>query len=120
MSKKEQFEHLAKQVEETGAGGHNKIGAGQIRAAALEDERQEELICKLQELNQQIDNSATKLSGSADKLAGGLDSVKQAVGQFNTDSGKLTKIVIIVAITSAAANVVYALTYVIQFITGKH
>lgn len=120
MSKKDQFEDLAKKVEEAGAGGHNKIGAGQIRAAALEDERQEELVGKLQELNQQMDSAATKLALSANKLSEGLESVQKAVERFNVDSGRLTKIVIIAAIASALANVVYAVTYVVQCLSGRH
>jgi len=121
MSKKDEFEKLAKQIEEAGAGGHNKIGAGQVRAAALQDERSEELVGKLASLKDQIDASATKLSDAADRLAAGLASVKDAVGQFNADSGRLTQMVIIVALASAAANIVYAATYVYSvFVVSKH
>jgi len=121
MSRRDEFEGIAKQVEESGAGGHNKIGAGQIRAAALQDERAEEFVNKLDQLIQQIETSVTELSNAAERLAAGLASVKEAVGQFNTDSGKLTGIIIIVAATSAAANIVYAITYVYAvFFSGKH
>lgn len=120
MSRKDEFENLAKQIEETGPGGHNKIGAGQVRAAGLQDERSEELVEKLGTLKDQIDDSATKMSEAADRLATGLASVKDAVGKFNADSGKLTLVVIIVAVASALANIVYAGTYVYTvFLVGK-
>ncbi len=71
------FEYLAKAAEETGAGGHNKLAAAQIRAQGFQAIIAEHVKITLECLNQELarlDKSVNEVTAShADKLMGELD-----------------------------------------------